>query len=172
MKHWSQARYHWTWYIHFLSCLVFLLYMFWWEDKDYCCCWRYNLMLHCWSLSPELRPSFSKIVARLECLLQSSEDYLDISSQSGQSDHQSAPTSLLSLSLQRRSSSPAPRPSSPSQMTWRVLPCQTVVQWCPWSTKMINTYSHWQRRNLEQDKQQHFPTWVIKLSSSQGRSLN
>ena len=33
-------------------------------------------------MSPELRPSFSKIVARLESLLQSSEDYLDISSQS------------------------------------------------------------------------------------------
>ena len=43
-------------------------------------------MLHCWNLSPELRPSFSKIVARLECLLQSSEDYLDLSSQAGQSD--------------------------------------------------------------------------------------
>ena len=82
------------------------------------------------------------------------------------------PPPLLSLSLQRRSSSPAPRPSSPSQMTWRVLPCQTVVQWCPWSTKMINTYSHWLRTNLGQDKQQHFQTWVIKLSSSQGRSLN
>ena len=41
-------------------------------------------MLHCWSLSPELRPSFTKIVARLECLLQSSEDYLDISQQSAQ----------------------------------------------------------------------------------------
>ena len=46
-------------------------------------------MLHCWNLSPELRPSFSQIVARLECLLQSSEDYLDISSQSGQSGQQS-----------------------------------------------------------------------------------
>ena len=41
-------------------------------------------MLHCWSLSPELRPSFTKIVARLESLLQSSEDYLDISQQSAQ----------------------------------------------------------------------------------------
>ena len=46
-------------------------------------------MLHCWSLSPELRPSFSKIVARLESLLQSSEDYLDMSEQSGQSGEQS-----------------------------------------------------------------------------------
>ena len=83
-----------------------------------------------------------------------------------------ARTTWTSPASQRRSSSPAPRPSSPSQMTWRVLPCQTVVQWCPWSTKMINTYSHWLRTNLGQDKQQHFQTWVIKLSSSQGRSLN
>ena len=43
-------------------------------------------MLNCWSLSPELRPSFSKIVARLESLLQASEDYLDMSQESGQSD--------------------------------------------------------------------------------------
>ena len=36
-------------------------------------------MLKCWSLSSELRPSFSNIVLRLEENLQSSQDYLDVS---------------------------------------------------------------------------------------------
>ena len=39
-------------------------------------------MLQCWSLSSDLRPSFSNIVAKLEALLQSSQDYLDVSDQS------------------------------------------------------------------------------------------
>ena len=66
-------------------------------------------MLHCWNLSPELRPSFSKIVARLESLLQSSEDYLDISQQSGQSETEFITSSEPFLSLSdQQDSSPLP----------------------------------------------------------------
>ena len=87
-------------------------------------------MLHCWSLSPELRPSFSKIVARLECLLQSSEDYLDISSQSGQSDHQSAPTSPAEPQFAETEfiTSSAPFLSLPDDLESSALPdCGSVV---------------------------------------------
>merc|ERR1719480_48106 len=38
-------------------------------------------MLHCWNHSPDLRPSFSDLVILLEDLLQSSQEYLDITSQ-------------------------------------------------------------------------------------------
>ena len=44
-------------------------------------CSRYNMMLHCWNHSPDLRPSFSDLVILLEDLLQSSQEYLDITSQ-------------------------------------------------------------------------------------------
>ena len=39
-------------------------------------------MLQCWSLSSDMRPPFSNIVTKLESLLQSSEDYLEVSEQS------------------------------------------------------------------------------------------
>ena len=39
------------------------------------------MMLHCWNHSPDLRPSFSDLVILLEDLLQSSQEYLDITSQ-------------------------------------------------------------------------------------------
>ena len=39
-------------------------------------------MLQCWNLSSDLRPSFSNIVTKLETLLQTSEEYLDMSEQS------------------------------------------------------------------------------------------
>ena len=38
-------------------------------------------MLHCWNQSPDLRPSFSQLVIQLEDLLQTSQEYLDISTQ-------------------------------------------------------------------------------------------
>ena len=39
------------------------------------------MMLNCWNHSPDLRPSFSQLVIQLEELLQSSQEYLDISTQ-------------------------------------------------------------------------------------------
>ena len=41
-------------------------------------CYRYSLMLECWNLSADLRPSFTNIVSSLQKMLQSSQDYLDI----------------------------------------------------------------------------------------------
>ena len=35
-------------------------------------------MLECWHLAPDHRPTFSAVVARLEALLQTSQDYLDL----------------------------------------------------------------------------------------------
>ena len=39
------------------------------------------MMLNCWNHSPDIRPSFSQLVIQLEELLQSSQEYLDISTQ-------------------------------------------------------------------------------------------
>jgi hypothetical protein len=38
----------------------------------------YNMMLHCWELTPDNRPSFAEIINWLETILQSSAEYLEL----------------------------------------------------------------------------------------------
>ena len=39
----------------------------------------YNIMLHCWELDPDNRPSFVEIINWLETILQSNAEYLELS---------------------------------------------------------------------------------------------
>ncbi len=39
----------------------------------------YNIMLRCWELIPDNRPSFTEIINWLETILQSSAEYLELS---------------------------------------------------------------------------------------------
>ncbi len=38
----------------------------------------YNIMLHCWQLNDERRPSFKDLMTCLEKILQDGRDYLDL----------------------------------------------------------------------------------------------
>lgn len=44
------------------------------------CCFRYSLMLHCWSHSADMRPSFAELVSHLDSVICRKRVYVDFAS--------------------------------------------------------------------------------------------
>ena len=60
--------------IYQLICEKFALGKFFFSPLHF----SYNIMIHCWSFSPDRRPSFNELIEWFESLLQHNTDYLDL----------------------------------------------------------------------------------------------